>query len=937
MLAGGTRVGRYAVIEQLGAGGVGVVYKAYDPELDRAVALKLLRAGRRSSEDTDTSQSRLLREAQALAKLSHPNVITIYDVGSFQGDVFLAMEYVQGETLRAWLERKPALPAILDTFTAAGRGLAAAHAVGLVHRDFKPENVWLGDDGRVRVLDFGLARLTNDTISSSELRAQLASADHDAARGDGPDSELRLRTTSSDSAASGERLTRTGTLMGTPRYMAPEQHQGGAVDARTDQFAFCVALFEAVYGDRPFAGRDMHELGQAVMRGQLREPKTERKVPARVRRAIARGLATRALDRHADMRALLRELERGRLTRSRYALTASAAVAMGLAATGWLLVPSADEHALCRTGAPQLRRAWNPDIAKDVHAAFLATDKPYAERNFTAFTAAVDRYVAQLRAARDATCAAPEEAGASALRAARLDCISDRASELGAFIDVYRAELDGDALASAVPAAHRLTAVELCATAQPPPRSERGDLSASERARITDLRRELAKARGLSVAGHDQACADLVSPLLADVEAMATPRLYAETALLLGVCEGELQDLALSRRHLELAVKLATQAGDPNIETAAWVALIGSLCVNDGRPTAAHALLPAAEAALARAGTPPYLETRLLAMKAMIADAFGEYDDAIELESRALALMLEHAPDDRYRIAVLHNNVAVSYARRGRDTEAEQHLREAIAIDEAELGPDHPLLGNAYNTLGGVLYDRGDFAAAEAAWRRSLAVREAAHGTDHPLVARVLPNLSMLAFEDRDFEQAERLLERSLANQSSLGPNHPESVGILVGLADIALERGDAGRARSLCDKAASILAITQVAATHEDRPWVLSCEGRALLEQGQFDRAVSPLTETLTLLASGDVAQSARLEAIARFSLARALWPSPGSRPRALIEALRALLAYERERPTPQLEHERAALRAWLCARRDAVEALAEAPEGSRAALRCD
>jgi eukaryotic-like serine/threonine-protein kinase len=215
------RVGRYQLCEELGAGAMGVVYRARDPRLDRAIAIKLVRHGGA----TPAGSARLLREAQAMARLCHPNVVPIFDVGPAGGAVFLAMPLLEGGTLRSWLSDRPrSVDAILDRFVAAGRGLAAAHGAGLVHRDFKPDNVLLDADGEVHVGDFGLARLAGDEPGSVE-----------------PADELSV-----------DELTRTGAVVGTPPYMAPEQLRGLPIDARADQFSFCVALWEAIFGERPF-------------------------------------------------------------------------------------------------------------------------------------------------------------------------------------------------------------------------------------------------------------------------------------------------------------------------------------------------------------------------------------------------------------------------------------------------------------------------------------------------------------------------------------------------------------------------------------------------------------------------------------------------------------------------------------------------------------
>jgi serine/threonine protein kinase len=278
----GSLLGRYVIERVLGAGAMGVVYAARDTQLDRGVAIKLVRR----SPSIDDARARMVREAQAMARLSHPNVVTVFDVGARGDTVFIAMELVVGRTLRAWLDEEPRAPReVVAAFVDAGRGLVAAHEVGIVHRDFKPDNVLVGRDGRVRVTDFGLAR-TSEVATPDERGLPTAGA--------------RER-----SAAASRRTS----FAGTPAYAAPEQFAGGRIDARTDQFAFSVALYEALYGERPFEGDDTDALYANIVAGRVREPKRRVvSVSMALRRALLRGLAARPEDRFATMDALLREI-----------------------------------------------------------------------------------------------------------------------------------------------------------------------------------------------------------------------------------------------------------------------------------------------------------------------------------------------------------------------------------------------------------------------------------------------------------------------------------------------------------------------------------------------------------------------------------------------------------------------------------------------------
>jgi eukaryotic-like serine/threonine-protein kinase len=324
---GGT-IGRYLVLSPVGTGAMGVVLAAYDPELDRKIALKLLKprgsALRRARE-------RLQREAQALAKLGHPNVVAVYDVGVHDEQLFIAMEFVEGQTLGAWMAAAPAVstgggvgtspkappPArpwreVLEVFVQAGRGLAAAHDAGLVHRDFKPDNVMLSRDGRVRVMDFGLARVDDDASDSRRTTDVVGS------------------------------LTQTGALLGTPAYMPLEQFGGGLVDARSDQFSFCVALHEALYGERPFVGETIGELMGGLLEGAVRVPTRGAAVPGWVRVVVLRGLATKPEDRFPSMPALLSALAADPVARRRR-IALRLGLGLALVASTWGVISLSGE------------------------------------------------------------------------------------------------------------------------------------------------------------------------------------------------------------------------------------------------------------------------------------------------------------------------------------------------------------------------------------------------------------------------------------------------------------------------------------------------------------------------------------------------------------------------------------------------------------------
>ncbi|MBC8070241.1 MAG: serine/threonine protein kinase, partial [Deltaproteobacteria bacterium] len=343
-------ISRFTLLERVGSGAMGTVYSAYDPQLDRRVAVKILDRGRTSSQTRDAE--RLIAEARAMAKLAHPNVVTVYEVGVHDDDdgsppvVFVAMQFLEGMTLRRWVEqRQPRWDRIVGTFVAAGRGLAAVHGAGLVHRDFKPDNVMVTDhDERAVVMDFGLAQV--DPTASTP--------------GHEDDAPPTLRS---------------GKVSGTPAYMAPELFSGLPATDRSDQFAFCVALFEALFGCRPFDGRTPAELLASMSIGVPKTPADSRGVPRGVRRLVLRGLDPDPHRRHASLHGLLAQLER---TVGRRRRIATFTIAAGLVASASTAAVMGGQGESCDPEAA-LERTWNDGARTELQAALLRTAPPGAE------------------------------------------------------------------------------------------------------------------------------------------------------------------------------------------------------------------------------------------------------------------------------------------------------------------------------------------------------------------------------------------------------------------------------------------------------------------------------------------------------------------------------------------------------------------------------
>lgn len=411
-LGPGAIVGRYVVLSKIGAGGMGEVFLALDPELDRKVALKLLRAG--GTELIPEAQARLLREAQALARLNHPHVVAIHDVGEHQGAIWLAMEYVQGITLARWeSEKRRSWRDVLDVLTPVAQGLSAAHESGLVHRDTKPENIMIGADGRVRVMDLGLARAVAPREGLREF-------------------ESVVPATATLAPEDPVQVTRAGALVGTPAYMSPEQFMGQSVDERTDVFSFSVTLWEALMGERPFTGDTGEQVMAAVLRGQLRaapRDSVSRRVPPWLIRVCVKGLAVDPSHRFQSMRELLGTVEsqraRGKL--QRWLMRAAMGGVLGVGIASIELYQRAALVAECEQDESQISQDWNRDVKRQVRDAVLATGVSYAPETADNALLLLDRYAELWQRSRTEMCLSELNGSITASLAARSAwCLDER-------------------------------------------------------------------------------------------------------------------------------------------------------------------------------------------------------------------------------------------------------------------------------------------------------------------------------------------------------------------------------------------------------------------------------------------------------------------------------------------------------------------------------
>jgi tetratricopeptide (TPR) repeat protein len=858
----GARLGRYEIVEPIGKGGMGVVYAAFDPELDRKVAVKLLLGG--SGTDSTQGRGRMLREAQAMAKLSHPNVIAVHDVGTVGDRVYIAMELVDGPTLTKWLaqSRRP-IAQIVAMFVGAGAGLAGAHAAGLVHRDFKPDNVMIGTDGRPRVMDFGLARRSEDQ-STAQSVAIVAS---------------------SPGAALSQSLTATGAVMGTPAYMAPEQLVGSVPDAKSDQFSFCVALWEAVYGERPFAGKNLHELAAAVLDGKIARPGRS-EVSRRVRLALERGLSTRPSDRFATMDDLIARI--GSAPPWRRALPVSAtAIAVAGVAYGVGLYSGATQT-VCDDGSAAIDAAWSAERRATIDTALREADSPYAVHAADGVMPRLDAHAGQWRIARAELCAA--DAGSAAQIDRRTRCLDQRLRELVALADVL-ALAEPDTLEHAVTLTDALPPIEQCADDAMLAALAELPTDPTTRERADAIGRGLAEIDTLLGRGRFAAATKSTADLADEVAALDHPPSSAQFEWRRARALGESGDIRGAQAALELGVQhaiagrddrmlaqiaieiveYAGEAGDDTADIGRWCAVARGAMARLSDPTLARidlayaesyarrragdaqGALAAADAGLelAEATLPPdHTEVgRMLSARGIALQALGRPGEGLPGLERALAIDRHHFGEVHPRVAAGHGDLAIMVAELGHIDEAAEHFEQSLAIDEAIYGPTNVALAPALTNLAEIRGMQERPADAVALNRRALALREAAYDGDHPEVAINLTNLGHALHNLGQDDEAALVLQRGAEiRERKLGADHPLLALTKLYLAGVLYAKNDRAGSIAAYESALAIWRA-KLGERHPNVGAVLVNLGEVRIEDGAIEAGAAQMKLGIEIL----------------------------------------------------------------------------------------
>jgi serine/threonine-protein kinase len=774
----GGKLGRYLVLDRIGRGGMGVVYAAYDPVLDRRIAVKLLRGG---DGEASSGRARMEREAQALARLSHANVITVHDVGERDGHMYLAMELVDGATLGDWQKAKP-WREVLAAYLAAARGLAAAHAAGIVHRDFKPDNVLVGTDGRVRVTDFGLARRAGDTTTAASAK----------------------QSPISPASAFSSDLTAAGTVMGTLAYMAVEQIDGKPVDERSDQCSWCIAAWEGIYGEQPFVTGSF-DARKTAMRTTVPKPPAKTPVPRAVQRALQRGLSPDASARWPSMNALIAVLERA-LSSRKVVLGAAALGAVAAGAAVFAIGQSSGEHRAgnaCAQAA--IGDAWTPGAKAELEHAFEATGAVFARDAASAANRALDAWSARWRKTSIDSCLATHVQRTQSERTLdlRTACLDRKRDELVTTL----ATLD-HAGRGVVERAAVLALPDLDACSDPAALAGRvaPARDPKERARIEALLAPIEQglAAGASLEQAKQLLAATDPPLAAALK-LAWPPLVARVRRDIAQLQVQLGHGKDARAALLAAAASSSEAGD----TDALVELYTELADLEARLTSEFTLgtswVELARGTLAHLGPRPQKQVAIARATGYVAERAGHWKKAREAYAQELAQATPLGHDVELRALV---DVGRAEASLNLLTDARSHLEQAQRVARSELGEQHPLVARVDHDLGTVVFREGKYGDAMPLFAKALAIRSAAYGPDSVEVANTteaIGNTEIMldhtADAQRHFDQAIQIFT------ARLGPEAPE---VADAYNDIGGTYHRAGDYQKALDNSLHVLAIRE-------------------------------------------------------------------------------------------------------------------------------
>ena len=822
-------VDRYLLEQPLGSGGNGIVYAGHDPKLNRPVAIKLLgSAGCKDPAGTD----RLLREARALARVEHPHIVSVYDVGKTEEEdgVFIVMERLAGPTLAQWHDSPQARRAggwrlAIELYLQAGRGLVAAHAAGLVHRDFKPANVMRDASGRVKVLDFGLVWHTRSDDGS--IPTDPVSAEYGAATSSGAGA----------GTTDGDRLTQTGATMGTPVYMAPEQHLGKPATVASDQFSFCAAVYEAVFGLHPFPGADAAEIATAKLTGVMTPIPEERRVevPREVGDILMRGLAARPSARWPTMDALLEAL---RVTvqpppkRARWAVAAAATVV----AVGTAMVLAEPDPA-----CGQARPPWNEDVRDASQASFSRATVPGAGTVWTRVDAAARSWSDEWTEARAEVCSAHRRGEVDDATFDRIiGCLrrrADRFSDVAETMSTPGARVMAEAVGLVVAQARPGTCRDLTQVDQLEPRPD----DRAQAAQVDKLRQREQALFDAMVLGRIAEVEPEIEALVDDAEALGYGPFVAEAHALAARALAESGAYEEADQRWQKAIALAQEEDHDFLVARNMSVLMFNTGVYRERVPEALLQLPWAYAMVQRAGNPVIPLAGLEQAAGHLHMRAGDLDEASAAFQRARDHFSSVQPPHQAGIADADQGLGLIARSQGDRTEAMRLCRDAFERMEAaqgELSPNAAMMRQEYGFL---LMQEGRIEESEAQHRLATQRVETIKGSDHPDMIQMLHGLASVQRRS-DPETAAVTAARALALSDTVHGGDHEQTGWLKNLmALIESDRGNVDAGLRHADEARGVFERIRGERSYEVAT-VLGARSMILTAAGRREEARSAL-----------------------------------------------------------------------------------------------
>jgi tetratricopeptide (TPR) repeat protein len=774
------QIGRYRVRSRLGGGAMGVVYAAFDAELERDVAIKLVAMA--YGPGADELSERLLREARALARLEHPNVVRVYEVGSYRGQIYICMERVHGHTLDEWLSlRTRGWEVVLAVLIAAGKGLQAAHAAGLVHRDFKPDNVLIDAADDAHVADFGLVKYSEGASAADP-------------------GEERWEGEAADVGSIG--LTQFGNVLGTPAYMSPEQHFGEPVGPYSDQFSFCIVLYEALYGMRPFNGDSWAAIRMQVQEGSVPPPPLGSQVPRRLFRVLARGLAKAPGDRWPSMDALLEAL-----THDPWRVRVRvAAIAGGLAAASTasyaFAVSSAGER--CEVQS-QLDGAWDAAREAEVSRAFAATHTPFSADTWERVKPRLDAYAQAWASEWKSSCEVHASgAQTSRMMDLRVACLSRRRTHLRALVDVLAAA-DAAVVENAIQAVAALPSVAECGDEEAllTPTPMPGDPAVA--AQVEEVRDQLARANALERTGQFERGLPVAAQVRVAADRLEYAPLSAEAALVEGRMLMNLTRAAEADAALLRAVQLGIGHDLHAIAAEAAAIRVYVVGLLREKPDEALAVAPVVEALVGRARDDGRLSALLLNNIGVAEFTAGEAERAEAVLHRSIEVMKKRSDTQDPVLPIALNNLGSMLLERGSLEAARSTYQQSVELFVATLGDNHPLAGHPLAGLGDVSLRNGQPRDAIESYTRALMLWESSYGADHTYLLAILPGLGRSHAMIGHPDEARRYLARAVEIAERHDRRGVELAAALEALGDLTAQEGGREQARGLYERAAKV------------------------------------------------------------------------------------------------------------------------------------